>query len=230
MKPKTVIRTAADILMTAALIFLMGYHLWGDTLHEWAGTIMLVLFIAHHLLNARWHKALSKGKYNAVRILTLTVDVLVFISMLAQMYSGIVMSRHVFDFLPTSGGMAMARRLHILGAYWGFIFMSLHIGLHWDMLMGIFRKASGISSGSKLRSRIMFCLGLIIAGYGVWVMKSRDFPTYLFLKSEFVFLDYGEPEILFCIDHIAVMGLWIFAAHYAAKLFRKLQKGKTEQK
>lgn len=230
MKPKTVIRTAADILMTAALIFLMGYHLWGDTLHEWAGTIMLVLFIAHHLLNAHWHKALFKGKYNAVRILTLAVDVLVFISMLAQMYSGIVMSRHVFDFLPVNGGMAQARRLHILGAYWGFIFMSLHIGLHWDMLMGIFRKASGISSGSKLRSRIMFCLGLIIAGYGVWVMKSRDFPTYLFLKSEFVFLDYGEPEILFCIDHITVMGLWIFAAHYAAKLFRKPQKGKTEQK
>ena len=40
---------------------------------------------------------------------------------LAQMYSGVVISRYVFDFLPIGGGMPIARRLHILGAYWVFI-------------------------------------------------------------------------------------------------------------
>lgn len=185
---------------------------------------MFVLFIAHHILNGNWHKTLFKGKYNAIRILTLVIDILVLLSMLAQMYSGIVMSRHALSFLPSLGGMAWARRLHILGAYWGFILISLHLGLHWSMLVGIFRKAAGIITDSKLRSTVLFCISLIIAGYGVWVLGSRDLLTYLFLKTEFVFLNYGESKILFCIDYIALMGLCIFAAHYMSKLFRRLQK------
>ena len=119
MKPKTILKLAADIFMTLALFFLMGYHLWGEALHEWVGAGMFLLFIAHHFLNGYWHKTLFQGKYTPLRVFTLCIDLLVLASMLAQMYSGIVMSRYVFDFLPPIGGMSLARRLHILGAYWG---------------------------------------------------------------------------------------------------------------
>ena len=93
MKLKAVIKLSVDIFMTLALLFLMGYHLWGEALHEWVGAGMLFLFIAHHILNGYWYKSLFKGKYNTIRILTLCIDILVLVSMLAQMYSGIVMSR-----------------------------------------------------------------------------------------------------------------------------------------
>lgn len=228
MKPKALLKLVVDIFMTLALLFLMGYHLWGDVLHEWVGAGMYLLFIAHHILNGHWYKTLFKGKYNALRILTLCIDSLVLVSMLAQMYSGIVMSRSVFDFLPAIGGMSLARRLHILGAYWGFLLMSLHLGLHWNMILGMSRKAVKIKNSSKIRSIIAFIVGLVIAGYGVWAFISRDFPTYLFLKSEFVFLDYSEPKILFYIDYLALMGLCIFIAHYSTKLIRKFKK-KTEE-
>ena len=228
MKPKVVIKLAVDILMTLALLFLMGYHLWGEVLHEWVGAGMLLLFIAHHILNGHWHKSLFKGKYNTMRILTLCIDILVLVSMLAQMYSGIAMSRYVFDFLPSIGGMSLARRLHILGAYWGFLLMSLHLGLHWNMILGMSRKAIGIKNKSKIRCNIAFIAGLVVAGYGVWSFISRDFPTYLLLKSEFVFLDYSEPKILFYIDYLALMGFCIFIAHYCAKIIRKLRKKSEE--
>lgn len=228
MKPKAIIKLSVDALMTLALLFLMGYHLWGEELHEWVGAGMLLLFIAHHILNGYWYKTLFKGKYNALRILTLCTTSLVLVSMLAQMYSGIVISRYVFDFLPFGGGMSLARWLHILGAYWGFLLMSLHLGLHWNMILGMFRKATRIKSSSKVRSIIAFIVGLVIAGYGVWVFIGRAFPTYLFLKSEFVFLDYSEPKILFTIDYLALMGLCIFTAHYSTKLIRKFKK-KTEE-
>ena len=42
-----------------------------------------------------------------------------------------------------------------------------------------------------------------------------------FLQSEFVFLDYNEPKLLFYLDYLALMGLCIFVAHYASKLFRR---------
>ncbi len=228
MKPKVVIKLAVDILMTLALLFLMGYHLWGKALHEWVGAGMLLLFIAHHILNGHWHKSLFKGKYNAMRIFTLCIDVLVLVSMLAQIYSGIVMSRYVFDFLPSIGGMSLIRRLHILGAYWGFLFVSLHLGLHWDMILGMLRKAAGIKNKSKTRDAIVFIAGLTVAGYGVRTFISRDFPAYLLLQSEFVFLDYSESKILFYIDYFALMGLCIFIAHYCAKIIRKLKKKSEE--
>lgn len=227
MKPKEIIRLAVDILMTLALLFLMGYHLWGEAPHEWVGTGMLVLFIAHHILNGNWHKTLFKGKYNAMRIVTLVINVLVLVSMMAQLYSGIVMSGHVFAFLPIDGGLALARRLHILGAYWGFIFMSLHLGLHWNMILGMSRRAVKIKDKSKARSIVLFLAGLGIAGCGVWVLISRDLPTYLLLKTEFVFLDYGESKLLFYIDYLALMGLCIFIAHYIAKLCRRQKSRKA---
>ena len=161
MKPKAVIKLVVDIVMTLAMLLLMGYHLWGEILHEWVGAGILLLFIAHHILNGYWCKTLFKGKYNTMRILTLCIDILVLVSMLAQMYSGIVMSRYVFDFLPSIGGMSLARRLHILGAYWGYILMSLHLGLHWNMIWGMFRKAAGIQGKSKIRSIVAFIAGLL---------------------------------------------------------------------
>ena len=224
MKPKTILKLTIDVFMTLALLFLMGYQFWGEAAHEWIGAGMFLLFIAHHILNGHWHKSLFKGKYNTMRIVTLCIDVLILLAMLAQMYSGIVMSRHVFDFLPSAGGMSLARRLHILGAYWGYILMSLHLGLHWNMILGMVRKAVRLKSDSKIRRTVVFFAGLIIAGYGVWVFIDRDFPTYLFLKSEFVFLDYSEPKTLFYIDYLALMGLCIFIAHYGKKLIRKFKK------
>lgn len=206
----------------------MGYQFWGEAAHEWIGAGMFLLFIAHHILNGHWHKSLFKGKYNTMRIVTLCIDVLILLAMLAQMYSGIVMSRHVFDFLPSAGGMSLARRLHILGAYWGYILMSLHLGLHWNMILGMVRKAVRLKSDSKIRRTVVFFAGLIIAGYGVWVFIDRDFPTYLFLKSEFVFLDYSEPKILFYMDYLALMGLCIFIAHYGTKLIQKFKKKMEE--
>lgn len=227
MKPKAVIKLAVDVFMTLALLFLMGYQFWGEAPHEWVGAGMFLLFVAHHLLNGRWHKTLFKGKYSALRTVTLCVDLLLLLAMLAQMYSGIVMSRYVFAFLPGTGGMSLARRLHILGAYWGFLLMSVHLGLHWNMILGMLRKALKIKSKTKSPSMIAFAAGLVISGYGIWVFISRVFPTCLFLKSEFVFLDYSEPKIFFYIDYLALMGLCIFIAHYSTKLMEQLQKRRS---
>ena len=79
------------------------------------------LFAVHHKLNWRWHKNIFQGKYSTMRIFQVCVDVLTLFSMIALIYSSIVMSRYVFAFLPVEGGMALARRLHILGSYWGFL-------------------------------------------------------------------------------------------------------------
>lgn len=222
MKPKLKIKCGIDILMTFALLFLMGYQFWGEQAHEWAGAGIFILFILHHVLNGQWHKALFHGRYTPVRVFQTIVNVLVFVSMLALMYSGIVMSRYVFDVLPISGGMALARRLHILGSYWGFLLMSVHMGLHWNMFISMAKKWLKVKQISKLRSALLFAAGLVIFLYGLSVFIRRDFLTYLFLKIEFVFLDYSESILLFYVDYLALMGLCIFISHYLSRLLRKV--------
>lgn len=220
------IKIAADVLMAAGMIFLSGYHLWGDAVHEWVGAGIFALFIVHHILNFNFYKNLFKGKFSAYRIALIIVDFLVLAAMLALMYSGITMSRHVFAFLKLESGLALARRLHILGSYWGILIMGLHLGLHWSIFLNIANRKLKINSASKIRSAICFSAGALIACYGAFVMIKRDFFTYMFLKSEFVFLDYEESKILFYFDIFAVIGLCVFTAHYLSKLLKKsLSKG-----
>lgn len=160
MKQAVIAKIIVDMLMTLLLLFLMGYQLWGEVAHEWAGAGMLVLFLTHHILNRGWYKSLFKGRYTPMRVFRVLVDMLLLAAMAAQMYSSIAMSRHVFAFLPLDGKMALARRLHILGAYWGFILMSVHLGMHWNLFLGMARKRTGKTVPSKLRSSLLFLMGL----------------------------------------------------------------------
>ena len=119
MKPKAKVKIAVDVLMTLGMLFLMGYQFWGDVAHEWAGAGMFVLFILHHALNGGWYKSLFRGKYTPFRVFQIVVDALVLLDMLGLMVSEVILSNHVFDFLPILGGMGFARTLHMLASFWG---------------------------------------------------------------------------------------------------------------
>lgn len=215
-------KVGVDAAMTLGLLFLMGYHLWGDTAHEWVGVGMFLLFILHHIFNRGWWVRICKGRYTAVRTLQTVIDLLTLAAMVGLMVSGVILSSKVFAFLHIRGHMAFARRLHMAASYWGFVLMAAHLGLHWGMLLGMARKTR---PADKPASPLPTVLGALIAVYGVFAMVKRDLATYLFLRSEFVFLDFSESKILFYLDYLAIMGTFIFLFHFAAKLLRK-QKGK----
>ena len=175
MKKKS--KLAVDILMTLTLLFLMGYQLWGETAHEWAGAFMLVLFLAHHVLNAAWHQNLFRGKYTRIRILTSAVDLVLFVVMICLMVSGITMSRHVFAFLPINGGMGTARLVHMAACYWGFVLMAFHMGLHWGMIVSRFRQMFGMDRSSGIRRtvlRIAHYLSVILLRPGRKIPSAKE--------------------------------------------------------
>lgn len=224
MKAEQSIKVCIDIAMTLGLLFLMGYHLWGDTAHEWVGTGIFVLFILHHILNWRWWAGLFKGKYSAVRILQVVIDLLTLAAMLGLMVSAVILSNNVFAFLHIRGHMSFARRLHMAAAYWGFLLMAAHLGLHWGMLL---KMTQTTRLSGKRQSALPTLLGGLIAAYGISAILKRDLPTYLFLRAEFVFLDFSESKVLFYLDYVAIMGAFIFLSHFAVKLLRKRKERKT---
>ena len=113
------VKIVVDSAMTALLLALMGYHLWGEIAHEWLGAGMFALFLLHHGLNVNWYGALFKGKHSPQRVFQAALDFLLCLDMLALIASGVMMSRHVFAFLDLNGGMALARQLHLAGSYGG---------------------------------------------------------------------------------------------------------------
>ncbi len=178
--------------MTLGLLFLMGYQFWGDVAHEWAGAALFFLFIAHHILNAGWYKNLLHGKYSPFRVFQLIADLLVFLSMIGLMVSGIMLSNYVFAFLDIHRGMSFARLLHMAASYWGFVLMAFHLGLHWGMFMGIAKKALKLKQPSRAREILLPIVGAGIAVYGLTVFIRRDLLAYMLVRTQFVFLDFGE--------------------------------------
>ncbi len=227
MQPKMVGKIIVDLGMTILLMLLMAFELIGRTAHEWIGAGMFVLFIVHHILNRKWSGNLFHGKYSSYRSLQTVSAVLVFLAMLGSMVSAVLISREVFAFLPISGGRSFGRTLHMLCAYWGFLFLSFHLGIHWNMILGMAGKLCG--KPSKLRARLICTAGILIAIYGVYALIRRDILSYLFLQTQFVFFDFEEPLIFFFLDYLAVMGLFVFAGHYAGKAVRGLLKSQVRR-
>ena len=218
MNPKMIVKTGVDIGMTVALMFLMTYEMIGQSLHEWLGIGMFLLFVIHHVLNRRWFGALPKGKYTSFRIWQTVLVVSVLLSMIGSMVSGVILSRSVLSFLPIHGGSSFGRNLHMLSAYWGFVLMSLHLGLHWNMMPGAAGKA--VKSTSRTRIRLLRIAAAAAAVYGMYAFVKRDIVNYMLLKIHFVFFDYDEPIFFFLLDYIAVMGMFIFIGHYLTVFLR----------
>lgn len=225
MKPIMIKRICVDVAMTVVLLFLMAYELVGQAAHEWLGITMFVLFVVHHVLNGRWCRGIRKGRYTPVRIWQTLLVALVLLSMLGSMVSGIILSRHLFTFLPISGGRAFARSLHMIAAYWGFVWMSLHLGLHWNMMTGMAGRL--FQKPSVVRTRALRTFALVIAAYGVYAFVKRDVGSYMLLRTQFVFFDFEEPLVFFLLDYVAVMGLFVFLGHYFAGFLRRHSQRKN---
>lgn len=222
MKPEIIRKLLTDAGMTVLLLLLMAYELIGQAAHEWIGIGMFVLLVLHHVWNRRWSTGILKGTYTPLRVIQTFLVLAVLLAMAGSMVSGVILSRHVFSFLPITGGRSVARNLHMLCAYWGFVLMGLHLGLHWGMITGIVKKLCGEPKRAQVWT--LRCLAVLIAGYGAYAFAKRGIGTYLFLKSQFVFFDFEEPFVFFLFDYAAAMGLFVFAGHYLCVLVQRRKR------
>lgn len=196
------IKTSIDLAMTAALPVLMCYSIVGETAHEIIGVTMFCLFLAHNSTNTAWFGTLFKGKYTLRRGLGTAVNALVILCMLGQVYSCTVISKHLFTFFDVSGA-AMARLIHLRCAYWGVIWISIHLGIHLSRLLSRFDLNSG-------RKNIMSHIVLgAIAIVGIYAFFKLGFMIYLFGKSQFVFIDTTTSPVLTALEYLSVMVLFV---------------------
>ena len=206
MSKKTIIKICIDIAMTAALPILMCYSIVGETAHEVIGSAMFCLFIAHHILNLGYIKTLFKGKYPPKRIVSTTVNILAFVCMIGLMYSGIVISKHVFFFIELGGTMT-ARNIHMLCAYWGLVLMSIHLGMHITQMAAMMRIKN---------KTIIYCargVFALIAAAGVYEFYKHSFFDHMFGRVQFAFIDVTASAVLTTLEYFSVMILFAYVGY-----------------
>ncbi len=223
MKTKQIVKILTNVSMTVLLLLLMAYSIIGEAAHEWLGVGIFLLFVLHHILNLKWYRNLFRGKYPPIRVFGTVMVLLVLLSMAGSMISGVLLSRYVFR-LDVHSFSTVLRTVHILSAYWGFVFLSLHLGLHWGGIMSIARKLT--KKRSKLRKWTLRSMAASIAAYGAYAFVKRDFVNYMLLRYHFVFFDFDESLILFLMDYVAIMGLFVCIGYYFATML--VQKGKRK--
>lgn len=231
MRLKQILRMVTDLLMTILMAALMAYVLTGQLLHEWLGVAVFFLFVLHHILNLKWLRSLWKGRYTASRVLQTVLVFLLLASMLTEIISGIAMSRHALPFLDLPIQTSTARRIHLACGYWSFLLAALHLGFHWSVFLGLGRKlrhGKHFGTVGKIVLRTI-AAGAAVCGFLCFVLQG--IPSYLFLRVEFAFLDYGKPALFTVAELLLIMALWVLVGYLLQQLTLWLNKrnhSKTE--
>lgn len=197
-------RHIIDLLMTIGLLLLMLFQITGQQVHEYLGIMMLVLFLGHNFLNRKWYRHLFKGKYKFYRCIQTVLNISILMMMLGLGYSGMVMAQY-FPF-SISGSISLARRLHLACSYWGFVLMSIHLGMHLRQMMNMFKKYIHLKTNILKIIKLMI---VIICLYGIYCFIQNNIISYMLLIHEFVYLDFEKNAFIVLLEYIAMMGQWI---------------------
>ena len=120
-------------------------------------------------------------------------------------------------------GQVTGHKVSIYCAYWGFVLMSLHLGLHWTMMLGIFQKRYK-AVHSPRQTLILRCIAGVISGLGIVFFIRNCMTDYLFLRTHFVLLDWNVTLASFLLQYLCMMGSFVCAGYYLGRAVQKLQR------
>ena len=215
MANKQKIKIIIDLVMTITLLLLMLFQITGQQAHEYLGMLMLVLFLGHNFLNRKWYRYLFKGKYKLYRCIQTVLNICILMMMLGLGYSGMVMAQY----LPfsISGSISLARRLHLACSYWGFVLMSMHLGMHLRQVINMFKKYM------HLKNNILKLVMIIISLCGIYCFIQKNMISYMFLVNEFVFFNFEKNILIVLLEYLFMMGLWINIGYFTTKKLLKIK-------
>lgn len=222
-RKNSVVKKTVDAAMTVLLLFLVAYPVTGETLHEWFGMGMTVLLIEHHVLNRKWYAALFKGRYNAWRIVCVTLNALLLISIALTAVCGMSMSAHAVPFLYGLLPVSFARRFHLAMSYWSFVLMGLHLGLHLPAMAARRR-------WSRMAKRLSLGAFACVAALGFAGFVNNGIPDYLFFRTPFALFDFRKAAVLVFAENLASLLAFAFLGCVFTLLHRARMQRKSNGK
>lgn len=223
-------KLALDLVMTILILLAFAYQLTDNTAHELIGFVVLGFFLIHNIaLNGRWYATLLKGKYSGRRIASIGVNFLVLATTVTLVVSGLVNSHLIGRLLGVEGDL-LPREIHTTAAYWFLVLMSIHLGMHWKIVMAEARKLSGVSGGNPRRSLLLRGTAVLIAAYGVHASMERNLYAKLIAYFSFDYWNFDESIAGYFAQYLAIIGVYVCLTHYVLKYSQKRGHASTERR
>lgn len=219
MKKIYIFQVMQDTLMTLLLLVLMGFHLHGEIVHEWAGIIFTLLIMLHLYLNRHRLWSLSANIPLTMQRVNRVINAVTFVVVLTAIVSGMMLSRHILLAQPFHNPASWVRKVHMTSVHWGMLILALHIGLHWKMLATFFCRILNISGESHVANVIMPGVFSLIALPGLYGVLNQDYLDYLLMKVDFSFFNYEESALLFYLRYLAIIVLFSLMTRFLLWLF-----------
>jgi hypothetical protein len=169
-------------MMAITFVLLMEPRvLNGLPFHEIAGLVIGVAILVHIGLNYRWvintTKKIFDPKLPKKTRFSFLLNLLLLISMATVIITGILISRVVLPSLAIQGNHSI-RGIHSFSADATLALVGLHVGVHWQWVMGICKKAFKTKEG-KIRKGVIasIVLSLAILGGGIQWFASTSSPS-----------------------------------------------------
>lgn len=178
MKKINFIKIALDILM--AIVFVLLFNklaIVPMTFHEIAGLLIGVVVIMHIALNFKWVKQVTlklfSSKMNLRAKFGYIVDALLLLCFVVIIISGIPISHILLPNFRINSSINF-RAIHISISYVALLLVGIHIGLHWNWAVNVFKKIFGIRSKKKILgfiAKLAVVLLFIFGSYNIYSVK-----------------------------------------------------------
>ena len=202
MKKKIII----DILLFIFLILEFSRNYLEPVYHEIFGIILIILVIIHLLLNKNYLKNIPKGRYNLSRTIMLIINSVFFITFILSLIFGILSSQYLLTFLNQNSFIII--KLHKTCSYLSLIFMSLHLGLNFNL---IFNKIKN--------NKFIYIIEIIIIIYGIYSFIKLDIIKHIIGTYGF---GYFEGNIL--INLLNYLSIILMLSLITNKIYTKIKK------
>ncbi|MBV9786702.1 MAG: DUF4405 domain-containing protein [Chloroflexi bacterium] len=138
------INLVIDLAIFVAFLIAMSPHFSGIAVHEWLSIAFGAAIIAHLLLHWEWIVGITRSFFKKARWSARSnyvLNVLLFIDITIVIFTGLMISE---DALPLFGIQTIRggiwHGLHSFSADLSLVLVGLHIALHWEWIVKMFKR------------------------------------------------------------------------------------------
>ena len=146
MSKQNITRLLLDLSTFITLLIVSAPRFTGNAVHEWLAIALSGAIVEHMLLNWNWVVEISSRLFTKAAqksLFSYLLNWALFVCGILIILSGLMISKTVVPFLGlTLPAGASWRQLHSLSTNIIMILMGLHVALHWNWIVNMFKRMS----------------------------------------------------------------------------------------
>ena len=212
-------RILTDGLAVLLFVAALAYWGFGNLAHEIIGTAFFALVIAHNVFNRRWYGTVRRPRPDATRVVNTVMIAAMALSMLALLVTSILISKDLFAGLALDADFTV-RAAHMFVAFWALVFLGLHLGTRWSLVMTVARQTFGITQPNLLRAGVLRGISALIAIKGAFAAGEMGLGTRLRFQYALDMWDFNADTLGFFANYLSILGLLVALSHYGLRVLR----------